>query len=370
MLINPGVRAETRALVSAVLFGSALGLLLGGSYLAGGAARAAAAHARTERLASAAASGFSETALRAEVASMSPGARTIARRHDPFTAAGAAERDRDTDLLAARLVRADPVSSSTHAPLLRTSFSIPAVPARPFRLEIDNPLAGSRELDCLSQAVYYEARGESSQGQAAVAQVVLNRTRHPGFPRSVCGVVYQGAQQQSCQFSFACDGSARHPRELTAWKRAQAVATRALSGFVLADVGDATHFHVARLGGIWGASLVQVAQIGTHVFYRLTGRPGAAVHADPGLYVPASELAEHPIYAEAKVGAAPADGAGSNLILAAALAAPPQPQSPALRGAAEPAAIAAPPAKSPPADRSEKPAPAEGAPSATLKGVG
>ena len=375
MLINFGVRAETRALVSAVLFGSALGLLLGGSYLAGGAARAAAAHARTARLASAAASGFSETALKAEVEAMSPGVRSIARRHDPFTAAGAAERDRETDLLAARLVRTDSAAaaSPSRPPVLRASYSSPAVPARPFRLVIDNPLAGARELDCLSQAVYYEARGESSQGQAAVAQVVLNRTRHPGYPRSVCGVVYQGAQQQTCQFSFACDGSARRPREMSAWKRAQGVAARALGGFVLADVGDATHFHVARLGGIWGAGLVQVAQIGTHVFYRLTGHPGAGLHAAPDLYVPASELAEQPVYAEAKAASTPADGAGSSLILAAAMSAPPQPQSSALRGATEPAPVAAPaktaPTKATSAEKTEKPATVEGA-AAAVKSVG
>ena len=211
MFIKFPARADARALFCAVLIGAASGALLGGSYLAGGAVRAAAARSRTMSLATASANGFSEQALRAEASTMPPGALAVARRHDPFTAAGAAERDLQTALLTARLEQAAP----SHAgPLLRTSFSNPLVPVRPFRLQLANALASARELDCLSQAVYYEARGESSEGQAAVAQVVLNRLRHPGFPKTVCGVVYQGAQDQACQFSFAC-ATAAWPSELS-----------------------------------------------------------------------------------------------------------------------------------------------------------
>jgi spore germination cell wall hydrolase CwlJ-like protein len=306
-------RANARALLGALLLGSALAVVMGGSYLAGGAARAAMAHARQVRLAAATANGFSEDALRAEVSAMPAGAATIARRHDPFTAAGAAQRDREAALLAQRLERAAP-AADPRPPALRASFVHAPVPARPYRL--DNPLAGARELDCLSQAVYFEARGESAQGQAAVAQVVLNRVRHPGYPKTICGVVYQGAHNAGCQFSFACDGSIRRSRELVAWKRAQTIAARALSGFVIAEVGDATHFHVARLGGVWGSGLVRVSQVGAHVFYRLTGR---TVRPAPGLYAPPAELAEAPVYDEPKAGAAKADAGGASLILAAAV---------------------------------------------------
>ena len=127
-----------------------------------------------------------------------------------------------------------------------------------------------RELDCLTQAVYYEARGESPSGQAAVAQVVLNRVRHPAFPKTVCGVVYQGAQGRGCQFSFACNGAMRANRESAAWKRARRVAVRALAGAGMAQVGAATHFHTTGVAPNWGPQLLRVSQVGLHIFYRLT----------------------------------------------------------------------------------------------------
>ena len=305
-------RAQSRATYGVVLLGAASGLLLAGAYIAGGAARTSAGDAH---LAAAAASGFSESALRAEVSAMPPGALAVARRHDPYTAAGAPERDRQTAELTARLI--DTAQSSpaggAQAPLLRTSLSGPAASVE----KSTGALSNARALDCLSQAVYYEARGESQTGQAAVAQVVLNRLRRPGFPKTVCGVVYQGIQDRACQFSFACDGSARAPKEPEAWRKARAVAARAMGGFVLAQVGDATHFHVASLGAVWGQGLVRVAQIGAHSFYRLTGRTSTPSHSAPGVYGGPSELAEKPVYAEAK--ATPADMAGSKLILAAAV---------------------------------------------------
>ena len=135
------------------------------------------------------------------------------------------------------------------------------LPRAPLRLA-----ATGRDLGCLTDAVYYEARGEPVAGQEAVAQVVLNRTRKPGFPKSVCGVVFQRAGR-ACQFSFACDGSITARRDAAAWSRAQRVATRALGGYQLAEVGGATHFHVAGLRVDWGGGLLQVARIGAHVFY-------------------------------------------------------------------------------------------------------
>lgn len=147
----------------------------------------------------------------------------------------------------------------------------------PVRLELasvrsaapfDTRSATRRDLECLTAAVYYEARGESAAGQAAVAQVILNRVSDPRFPKSVCAVVYQGAGGRGCQFSFACDGVLDRAGGGAAWDRARRVATRALSGFVMAEVGNATHFHATRVSPGWGAGLRQVAQIGLHVFYR------------------------------------------------------------------------------------------------------
>ena len=321
---------DTRALCGAVAVGTVMGLVLGASYMAGGAARAAMVHARTERLAAAAGDGFSESALMAETAGMAPGALAVARRHDPFTAAGSAERDRQSALIAARLER--PATPNVPAGgLLRASFGAPTAPARPFRVVADSPLAGARELDCLTDAVYYEARGESSEGQAAVAQVVLNRVRHPAFPKSVCGVVYQGAHSRTCQFSFACDGSTRRGKEPVAWRRAQSVAARALSGFVMGEVGNATHFHVAQLGAIWGGGLLRVSQIGAHVFYKFSGRRGApATFHAANDYDRPSEMADTPVFASRPGGSA--DGGQPTLILASAVTT--QPMSPSVGPAA------------------------------------
>lgn len=142
-------------------------------------------------------------------------------------------------------------------------------------------VAARRDLECLTEAVYFEARGETGAGQAAVAQVVLNRVKHPAFPKTVCGVVYQGAKSRGCQFSFACDGRTEHASEGLAWRRARQVAARALAGVVAPQVGSATHFHAAAVQPSWGPGLRRVAQVGLHVFYRL-GSPGApAVHAAP-----------------------------------------------------------------------------------------
>jgi hypothetical protein len=149
-----------------------------------------------------------------------------------------------------------------------------ALPTTPLR--VADPIALVHDIDCLTAAVYYEARGEPREGQAAVAQVVLNRVRDSGFPKSVCGVVYQGLASHACQFSFACDGSADARREPAAWARARSVADRALGGYVMSAVGGATHYHVADLGEIWGGQMVRIAQIGQHVFYRRGHRVEAA----------------------------------------------------------------------------------------------
>ena len=150
--------------------------------------------------------------------------------------------------------------------------------------------APGRDLDCLTQAIYFEARGESPAGQAAVAQVVLNRVRKAGFPKSVCGVVFQGsARKAGCQFSFACDGSMTRGRETRAWSQARHLASRALAGAVMTAVGDATHFHTVHVSPDWSRELRQVAQVGLHIFYRI-GRPTGA-----------SDLAEAPAAAPAEI---------------------------------------------------------------------
>lgn len=280
--------ANWRALTAAALLGSGVGLGLGAAYMAGGLARAANDHSRAERLAVAASDGFSEAALQLAAHSMTYGALSVARRHDPFTVAGSAERDRQSAILAARLEQRG--RRTGRDLMLRASLEA-IEPAAPFRLS--GALEASRDLECLTQAVYYEARGESQAGQAAVAQVVLNRVRSKAFPKTVCAVVFQGAGRRGCQFSFACNGAMRSGYEIRAWTRAQRIAGRALSGYVMAQVGNATHFHTTAVAPAWGPRMVRVGQVGTHVFYRF-GRGG--FHAAPqGPDAP--ELTSEPIYA-------------------------------------------------------------------------
>ncbi len=130
----------------------------------------------------------------------------------------------------------------------------------------------TRALDCLTAAVYYEAASENDRGQAAVAQVVLNRVRHPAFPKSVCGVVYEGWERATgCQFTFTCDGAlARRPSQ-GGWLRARRIALAALDGAVEPTVGTATHYHADWVVPYWAPSLEKVTTIGAHVFYRWKG---------------------------------------------------------------------------------------------------
>jgi spore germination cell wall hydrolase CwlJ-like protein len=133
-----------------------------------------------------------------------------------------------------------------------------------------------RSLDCLAQAVYYEARSEGEDGQRAVAQVVLNRVRHPAYPASVCGVVYQGPLRAGggCQFTFTCDGSLAAPPVGEAWLRARRIAAEALAGSVYAPVGLATHYHTQQVLPVWAFKLAKAEVIGNHIFYRMPGAWG------------------------------------------------------------------------------------------------
>ncbi len=131
-----------------------------------------------------------------------------------------------------------------------------------------------RALLCLTQAVYYEAGFEPIEGRRAVAQVVLNRMRHPAFPKSVCGVVYQGAGSGTCQFTFVCDGALYRAPAMDAWRQAEQIARAALAGYVERSVGEATHYHADYVAPRWAPMLAKVAQIGQHIFYRWPGAWG------------------------------------------------------------------------------------------------
>ena len=124
---------------------------------------------------------------------------------------------------------------------------------------------------CLTQAIYYEAGFEPVEGRRAVAQVVLNRVKHPAFPNSVCGVVYEGAKKPVCQFSFTCDGSLDRRPAAGAWEQAKTLAAEALRGKVEKSVGMATHYHADYVAPRWAPMLAKTKRIGAHIFYRWPG---------------------------------------------------------------------------------------------------
>lgn len=147
--------------------------------------------------------------------------------------------------------------------------------ASSFLLRTSSASDFQRSLQCLTMAVYYEAGSESDDGERAVAQVILNRVRHPAYPKTVCGVVLDGAQRGSgCQFTFVCDGSLARTPSNKGWLRAGAIAAAALGGAVYAPAGWATHYHANYVVPYWAASLDKVAIIGAHIFYRWSGLAG------------------------------------------------------------------------------------------------
>ena len=170
----------------------------------------------------------------------------------------------------------------------------PVQSAQPFAIRGDD-LDHRRALLCLTQAVYYEAGFEPLEGRRAVAQVVINRMRHPAFPKSVCGVVYQGASSPVCQFSFVCDGSLYRAPAPAAWREAKAVAAAALLGYVETSVGSATHYHADYVAPRWAPMLTKITQLGAHIFYRWPGGWGQRA-AFTGRYIgePQDPLALRP----------------------------------------------------------------------------
>ncbi len=126
------------------------------------------------------------------------------------------------------------------------------------------------EENCLARAVYFEARSESEMGQLAVAKVILNRTKDPAYPKTICGVVYQGSQRRnSCQFSFACDGMPDDVKSPAAWARSKRIAQKAISGEVNMGkaMSQATNYHADYVKPRWARSMRKLVKIGTHIFY-------------------------------------------------------------------------------------------------------
>jgi spore germination cell wall hydrolase CwlJ-like protein len=294
---RPEKRAQTEAAKAAValvviggLSACATGSIPAGAGRAGGVATIAGT--------------LSDAGLARYVADMDPAMLALARRHDPrphkdyWGRVEGWERldihviprlgDRDPDFEDARRINAYKLA----APLAIAA-------ARPFT--ISGPASErDKALRCLTQAVYFEAGFEPVEGQQAVAQTVLNRMRHPGYPKSICGVVYEGAARGTgCQFSFTCDGSLARTISPAVWDNAQVIARRALGGFVMKDVGTATHYHANYVYPYWAPTLVKLKTVGAHIFYRWTG-PSGDVAAFQGRY-----SAREDVSAEIMMGADP-----------------------------------------------------------------
>jgi hypothetical protein len=227
---------------------------------------------------------LTDKGLAAITAHMTPSELAIAIRHDPserrpalygltpgwenISLGGKPSLDFGASgLEAQRLNAAMPVSG-----LLRA--------ARPFDFRPATAEDRRRAVRCLTQARYYEAALEPTEGQEAVAQVVLNRVRDPNYANSVCGVVFEGAERVTgCQFSFTCDGSLGQAPVAWAWNRAARVAERALAGHVATKVGTATHYHADYVHPWWAPTLNKLTQIGAHIFYRWKG-----VYGEPAAF--------------------------------------------------------------------------------------
>lgn len=260
------------------LVGIELGLL---AALTASLAMAAAPNERGVDIAKVTRGEMSAEAFARLTAGMDPAMLALASRMTPNTG-------RQTPEQAAALTPASLDTSSLQPAVLRLqdmtpdearawnasnpTSTLPNPPAKPFRLKTGGMLDEARAIDCMTAAIYYEARWESLDGQRAVAQVVLNRMRHPAYPKTVCGVVFQGSNQAtSCQFSFTCDGSMHGQPKPDVWARCRTVAEAALNGYVMKAVGNATHYHAVYVAPYWSPNLVKVSTIGAHIFYRWTG---------------------------------------------------------------------------------------------------
>ena len=180
---------------------------------------------------------------------------------------------------AAPPVVAAPVVAATPAPApsgLRT-VALPDTPSHTISAALTRP---TNAVDCLTQAIYYEARSESEDGQAAVAEVILNRARSGRYPREICDVVYQ-RNARTCQFSYTCDGSIGRTRvNARSWATAERIAREVYAGRAQTLLpARSVNYHANYVAPGWGRRLERVRQIGAHIFYGSAlngGTPGAS----------------------------------------------------------------------------------------------
>ena len=126
-----------------------------------------------------------------------------------------------------------------------------------------------RQSQCLAQAIYYEARSESLNGQLGVAEVIINRVNDHRYPNTICDVVFQGATRTTgCQFTFTCDGAMNKQPRGSKWDKAQSIAAHVMMDLNERKTGGATHYHATYVDPVWNSGLIKTNKIGTHIFYR------------------------------------------------------------------------------------------------------
>ena len=188
------------------------------------------------------------------------------------------------------LLPSDRLSGGVEKDRFSGGISIVAKPLPPIRPEDTKPAFASlikpadfaKEMHCLSEAVYFEARSEPETGQAAVAQVVLNRLKSIYYPKTVCDIVYQNQERYlGCEFTFTCEGKSLVVNDPESWTLAEKLARKVLEGAIYnAEVGDSTHYHADYVRPYWAKALDKRDVIGRHIFYQL--KPGLPSGVCPG----------------------------------------------------------------------------------------
>ena len=190
-------------------------------------------------------------------------ARLLSRGDEAAELALAALRDADGSLIASGSTTVASLSEDRSAMVLQASLR--GRNSEPFQA-----VAGyEREHRCLAEGIYYEARGESREGQIAVAQVIMNRVASSAYPNTICGVVYQGSHRATgCQFTFTCDGSLNSRPRGRPWRVSREIATEMMAGEHPDMTGNATHYHTTAVWPRWAPRLIETNRIGAHIFYR------------------------------------------------------------------------------------------------------
>lgn len=190
--------------------------------------------------------------------------------------------DIDEKISSAVAFEAEVLSAISTRPKAARSWTVPDSALRPI-VRPDKPFmvydrdwlrqqpvaTGGPEWKCLTEALYFEARGETIKGISAVAEVILNRTTHPRFPSTVCGVVHQGTgRKYACQFTYTCDGLPEKISEPRAYEMVGKIARKMLDGAPRPLTNGATHYHTTAVNPRWAKVYPRTARIGDHRFYR------------------------------------------------------------------------------------------------------